>query len=98
MIRAQQVGDALSVALDTELTIYQVGELHAAAQAWLAQPCPWQLDLTQVTEMDGAGLQWLLFVRQHLHAAGHSVVIDAASDAVMAVLALCPGLDLAPAA
>ncbi len=98
MIRAQQVGEALNVALETELTIYQVGELHTAAQAWLAQPCPWQLDLSQVPEMDGAGLQWLLFLQRHLSTTGHALTLTGASDAVLDVLTLCPGTDLAPAA
>lgn len=95
MIAAQRADDVLQVALHSELTIYQVGELHAAAQPWLAEGCPWQLDLSQVTEMDGAGLQWLLFLQQHLRAGGHDLAVIAASDAVRDVLQLCPAPGLA---
>lgn len=95
MIVAERAGDALQVTLQSELTIYQVGELHAAVQPWLAQGCPWRLDLSQVAEMDGAGLQWLLFIRQHLRAGGHDLALTAASDAVCDVLQLCPTTGLA---
>lgn len=94
MIVAERAGDALQVTLQSELTIYQVGELHAAAQAWLAQACAWRLDLSQVAEMDGAGLQWLLFIQQRLRAEGHDLALTAASDAVRDVLQLCPATGL----
>lgn len=90
MITAQHEGQCLRVAVQTELTIYQVAELHTAASPWLAQPCDWQLDMSEVAEMDGAGLQWLLYVQHCLHDAGHSLVLHAASEDVEHVLQLCP--------
>jgi len=95
MILAERAGGALHVTLQSELTIYQVGELHAAAQPWLAEGCAWRLDLSQVAEMDGAGLQWLLFVQHRLRVAGHALAIAQASDAVRDVLRLCPDTGLA---
>ncbi|MBD1550755.1 STAS domain-containing protein [Pseudomonas typographi] len=98
MISACPAGEQLNVKLGAELTIYQVGELHTAAQPWLAQPCQWVLDLSQVTEVDGAGLQWLLYLHQHLRRAGHGLVISHASPAVSELLQWCPNTGLALAA
>lgn len=95
MIVAERAGDALQVTLQSELTIYQVGELHAATQPWLAEGRTWRLDLSQVAEMDGAGLQWLLFIEQRLRAGGHNLALTAASGAVRDVLQLCPATGLA---
>ncbi|WP_426153333.1 STAS domain-containing protein [Pseudomonas sp. DC3000-4b1] len=97
MIDVQRGEGRLRLAVQTDLTIYQVGELHAAIGAWLAEPDDWLLDLGQVSEMDGAGLQWLLYLNQQRQARGQRLTLGPLSDAVQAVLAQCPGTPLTPA-
>lgn len=95
MIDAQRSDGRLRLAVQADLTIYQVGELQAAIDAWLADPGDWLLDLSQVPEMDGAGLQWLLYLNQQRQAQGHGLTLGPLSAAVQAVLTLCPGTPLA---
>lgn len=67
------------IALRGELTIYHVS---AAKELLLAHPGA-RLDMSDVSELDGAGLQLLLLAKRE---AGATLV--AASDAVMDVLRL----------
>lgn len=89
MIAAQVNGDLLQVTLATDLTIYVAAELHAELVPWLGMPCNWVLDLAAVSECDGAGLQLLLMLRQHLVGAGRVLTLSGRSPAVNEALGLC---------
>ncbi|MNP67722.1 STAS domain protein [compost metagenome] len=47
------------------------------------------LDLSQITEMDGAGLQLLLMVQREAAKAGTQLTLTGQSKAVTETLALC---------
>ncbi|WP_263262752.1 STAS domain-containing protein [Pseudomonas entomophila] len=89
MITASLEGSVLQVTVQTDLTIYTALELHGALMPWLEQPCEWQLDLAEVSEVDGAGLQLLLALRQQVLSAGHPLRLAGCSPAVNEALALC---------
>lgn len=72
-----------------EMTIYCAAELAALWLPWLTDAQNWQLDLSEVGEMDGAGLQLLLLAKRELETAGATLQLIAPSQAVGEVLALC---------
>lgn len=94
MIDVRSVDGAMQVAVQSDLTIYTALELHGELRPWLEQPCAWQLDLADVSELDGAGLQLLLMLRQHLTTTGHHLTVTGRSPAVNEALTLC-GLNAA---
>ncbi len=73
-------GDRL--VLEGELTIYRAAEVKAQIVEWLEQALRPQLDLSQITEIDTAGVQLLLFARREAQRAGHPATLHAPSDAV----------------
>lgn len=89
MIAAESQNGLTRMAVQGEMTIYTAAELAAAWRPWLANPQSWELDLTQVPEMDGAGLQLLLLAQRELCSAGVALTLIALSPAVEQVLTLC---------
>lgn len=71
-----------------ELNIYQAAELLPEVKASLPKDRPILLDLSQVDEIDAAGLQILVAIRMHALSHGISCQVSACSDAVMALLEL----------
>lgn len=73
-----------------ELSIYRAAELAQSLAAWQAQACGvhthLSLDLSEVTEMDSAGLQLLLSLLRSAQQAAQTLQIQAANDAVLEVL------------
>lgn len=74
--------------LTGELTIYTVGETLAQLRAQLAEQPIRALDLSEVTELDGAGLQVLLWLCDTAQARGQPLRVVAHSAAVAEVLNL----------
>jgi anti-anti-sigma factor len=79
MIENQQQGDRLLARIEGEMTIYQAVEQHQALQQLIGSGKEIELDLSQVNEIDCAGLQLLLALKreareadQSLHYANHS--------------------------
>lgn len=75
--------------IEGELTIYRAAELCDALKAALAAApagADFEVDLSAVTEMDGAGVQLLLATRKTTQAAGRALRLVAASPAVTEVL------------
>ncbi len=89
MITATSVEGITHMAVVGEMTIYSAAELATLWLPWLTDAQSWQLDLTGVAEMDGAGLQLLLLAQRELSAAGASLQLVAHSPAVQQVLSLC---------
>lgn len=85
-VRTDAQGCTLSVV--GELNIYQAAELMPQIRASLPNDQPLFLELSQVDEIDAAGLQMLVAIRTHALAHGLSCVVTSQSDAVMALLEL----------
>ena len=77
------------VGVDGELTIYTVAELAGALLPQIGAAPRLALDLSQVTEMDGAGLQWLAVVQREAGIAGSALQVTGQSQAVTQALQLC---------
>ena len=76
-----------TIHLEGELTIYTVAETLARLRAELAGRSGCSLDLSGVSEVDGAGLQLLLWVKQTSELSG-DFRLSAHSAAVAEVLGL----------
>ncbi len=63
-VTSEIVADTVRVGIDGELTIYTVAELAAALLPQMGAAACLELDLSQVTEMDGAGLQLLAVIER----------------------------------
>lgn len=85
----QTLDDTARVGVDGELTIYTVAELAGALLPQIGAAPRLALDLSQVTEMDGAGLQWLAVVQREAGIAGTALQVTGQSQAVMQALQLC---------
>ena len=71
--------EAFALAIEGEMTIYRAAELKQTLLGALGNPGPVQIDLSGVTEVDSAGVQLLMLVRQladtrkkELYLLGHS--------------------------
>ena len=77
--------------IEGELTIYRAAELAVAMKAALAEVPgggAFELDLSDVTEMDCAGVQLLLAARRSASESGRSLHVCSRSAAVDEVLAI----------
>jgi len=81
--------DTAQVRIDGELTIYTAAELAAQLLPSLGHTSRMALDLSQITEMDGAGLQLLLMVLREAPKAGTELTLTGRSKAVTETLELC---------
>ncbi|NEX22076.1 STAS domain-containing protein [Thiorhodococcus mannitoliphagus] len=81
------------IVLEGELTIYTAAETFARLRGALQDRDLCDLDLSAISEMDSAGLQLLLWLKQTCEAQGTRFRLVAHSEAVAAVLEL---LQLAP--
>ncbi|MCG6574416.1 anti-sigma factor antagonist [Pseudomonas sp. AF32] len=81
--------DTAQVSIDGELTIYTAAELAAQLLPCLGNMPRMTLDLSQVTEMDGAGLQLLLMALREAPKAGTELTLTGRSKAVTDTLELC---------
>ena len=78
-----------SFRIDGELTIYRAAELCAAlktAMAGVSGGHELELDLSNITEMDSAGVQLLMAAKKTARASGRDVRISGRSPAVQEVL------------
>jgi anti-sigma B factor antagonist len=82
---------ARSMKIEGELTIYRAAELREVLKGALsAAParCEFEIDLSDVSEMDSAGVQLLLAARRTARATGRELRIVAPSRAVVEVLGI----------
>lgn len=76
--------------VDGEMTIYRANEVAQTLFAELrAQAGDVNLDLSDVTEFDTAGLQLVLMARRMVEANGHRLDVVQPSECVVEVLGLC---------
>ncbi|WP_017905090.1 STAS domain-containing protein [Pseudomonas asplenii] len=88
-VTRETVDDTLRVGIDGELTIYTVAELAAALLPQMGVAPRLELDLSQVTEMDGAGLQLLAVIEREAGLAGTALSLTGKSQTVTQTLQLC---------
>lgn len=82
------MSNATTFRIDGELTIYRAAELCDALKAAVAgvpEGCEFDVDLSEVTEMDSAGVQLLMAARKTARSGGRQLRISAASPAVAEV-------------
>jgi anti-sigma B factor antagonist len=72
-----------------EMTIYTAADLKAELMTHLAQPGELEIDLSEVSELDSAGLQLLILAKRE----GRAMRLTGHSPAVLDVLDIC---NLAP--
>lgn len=82
------LNDTAHVSIDGELTIYTAAELSAELLPRLGATPQMQIDLSQITEMDGAGLQLLIMVTREASKAGTALTLSGHSKAVLETLQL----------
>lgn len=71
-----------------ELSIYNVAQTHQRMQAYLERHPHCILDLSGMTELDGAGLQLLLWLRDAARARGGSLQVVGVSPTVSEIFEL----------
>jgi anti-anti-sigma factor len=79
---------APSLQLEGELTIYAVAEARARLSGALDQGPALQLNLAGVEELDTAGLQLLVWLKQEARRRGRTLTLFAHSPAVLEVFDL----------
>ena len=75
--------------VDGEMTIYTAAEFKAQLLPHLAEPGELEIDLSQVCEMDGAGMQQLLLAKREAARVGITLRLARHSRAVLEVFDLC---------
>jgi anti-anti-sigma factor len=79
---------AFTLGIEGELTIYRALELKGALLAAVAQHDAVKVDLSQVTEIDTAGVQLLLLAKRTARLAGKELRLLERSPAVVEVFGL----------
>ena len=85
--------NAPAAELGAELTIYRADEIKQQLLALLQGSAALEIDLSQVAEIDTAGLQLLMLARREALARGRALRFvrpSAAVDEALALLALAP--------
>ena len=75
--------------IEGEMTIYTAAELYAQLAPFLTLGSPLAIDLSQVTEIDSAGLQLLMLAKRETLRAGVALNLNGHSPAVLEVFELC---------
>ncbi|WP_426139681.1 STAS domain-containing protein [Pseudomonas sp. DWP3-1-2] len=89
----ETLNDTARVHIDGELTIYTAAELAAQWLPRLGETPRMEVDVSEVTEIDGAGLQLLLLARREASRAGTRLTLTGQSKVVMETLELCNLVD-----
>jgi anti-anti-sigma factor len=84
----QQKEGVIHLAIQDEMTIYSVLEHKGQLSNYLKSAKEMHIDLAQVTEIDSAGLQLLLFLKQEAVSRGIALSLTQHSEAVVEVLEL----------
>ncbi|MCJ8203482.1 STAS domain-containing protein [Pseudomonas sp. RGM2987] len=85
----EAVDDTAHVQIDGEQTIYTAADLSALWLPRLGATPRMEVDLSQITEIDGAGLQLLLMALREAPKAGTQLTLTGRSQAVNETLELC---------
>jgi anti-sigma B factor antagonist len=77
------------VQIPGELTIYTAREWRDRLMAVVEKDCDMELDLSEVSEVDGAGIQLLVALQMELQTKGHSLHMSGVSSRVMEAFQFC---------
>jgi len=87
-IKHEQAGSECKLSLSGEMSIYSAAELKPRLLAYLQDSQSVSFDLTEVSEMDTAGIQLLWLCHKEATEAGKSLAIAGISPAAMEAVAL----------
>lgn len=73
---------------DGEMTIYHAAQMKQSILDLLNSSAPAEVNLSRVTELDGAGLQLLILAKREAAARGHPLEFSGHSPVVLEVLDL----------
>jgi anti-sigma B factor antagonist len=88
-IRAETKNGMPLLHIEGDMTIYTAAELKAALMPHLIQPQEYEIDLSEVSEIDSAGLQLLMLAKREAERHTSTVRLTGHSRAVLEVLDLC---------
>lgn len=86
---SQAPGNRQRLSLTDNLTIYQAEALKAQLLQALAAASELELDLSQVGDMDTAGLQLLIMLKREAQQQGKQLSLQGHSPAVRSVIDFC---------
>jgi len=75
--------------IEGEMTIYTAAHLYAELAPFLERASALAIDLSQVTEIDGAGVQLLMLAKRETLCTGVALQLRGHSPAVLEVFELC---------
>ena len=75
--------------IEGDMTIYTAAEMKDELMTHIVQPCEREIDLSEVSEMDSAGLQILILAKREAERHGTSLRLTGHSRAVLDVLDMC---------
>jgi anti-sigma B factor antagonist len=81
--------DAAPLRIDGEMTIYTAADLKNRIVAALGAASTLEIDLSEVSEIDSAGLQLLMLAKREAAAQGKQVALVGHSHAVIECFDLC---------
>jgi len=88
-IRVETKNGLCLLHIEGEMSIYTAAELKSQLLPHLAQPGELEIDLSQVSELDGAGLQLLILAKRETERVGTTLRLAWHSRAVLDVFDLC---------
>lgn len=88
-IRTQSKNGLYLLHIEGEMSIYTAAELKSQLLPHLGQPGDVEIDLAEVRELDGAGLQLLMLVKREAVRVGATLRLSRHSPAVLEVFELC---------
>lgn len=88
-LRTESRDGRMVLHIDGEMSIYTAAELKAQLLPHLAQPGELEIVLTEVSEIDSAGLQLLILAKREAIRIGASLRLSQHSRAVLELFDLC---------
>jgi anti-anti-sigma factor len=88
-IRVATLNGLCQLHIEGEMNIYTAAEFKAQLLPHLTEPGELEIDLSQVSEMDGAGMQQLLLAKREATRVGMTLRLGGHSRAVLEVFDLC---------
>lgn len=88
-IRVESKNGMALLHIEGEMSIYTAAELRSQLLPHLARAGELEIDLSQVSELDGAGLQLLLLAKREAARGGTTLRLARHSPAVLEVFDLC---------
>lgn len=88
-IRIEEKNGMSLLHVEGEMTIYTAAELKSQLLLHLPPQGALEIDLSQVSEIDGAGLQLLILAKRKTQLAGQTLLLTAHSRAVQEAFELC---------